>query len=129
MKILKELIITNALKYTEKGGVSLKLSGNQTSVMIGVHDSGIGIPSDDIPHLFQKFYRVDNTATREIGGTGLGLYICKEITESMHGKILVESNEGVGSTFTVELPRVMWFMPKSYTNPLACDTINMMQIA
>ncbi|HSX27180.1 MAG TPA: ATP-binding protein, partial [Patescibacteria group bacterium] len=64
------------------------------------------IPVDDIPHLFQKFYRVDNTATRTIGGTGLGLFICRKIIELYNGRIWVESEEGKGSTFFINLPRL-----------------------
>lgn len=106
---LREVITNlfdNAVKYTESGQVGINLRGNQTSVIIDIQDSGIGIPKDDLSHIFQKFYRVDNSSTREIGGTGLGLYICKEIIEAMHGTISVDSTVGVGSTFSITLPRV-----------------------
>lgn len=99
-------LFDNAVKYTESGEISINLRGNQSSVIIDVRDSGIGIPKEDLSHIFQKFYRVDNSSTREIGGTGLGLYICKEIVEVMHGTITVDSTIGVGSTFTITLPRV-----------------------
>ena len=99
-------LFDNAVKYTKAGIVTVGASLKERSVVIRVSDTGMGIAAEDIPHLFQKFYRIDNTATREIGGTGLGLYICKEIIEMMGGKIYVQSTPGTGSTFFVELPRV-----------------------
>jgi DNA topoisomerase VI subunit B len=71
-----------------------------------VKDSGIGIPAEDIPHLFQKFYRVDNSDTREIGGTGLGLYLSRRLAEAMSGNLRVESKYKEGSTFYLEIPRM-----------------------
>ena len=71
---------------------------------IRVSDTGLGIPARDLPHVFDKFYRVQSKATREIAGTGLGLAITKTIVESVGGRIRVESVEGAGTTFTVELP-------------------------
>jgi len=99
-------LIENAIKYTKSGTVTVNVSGDNDSCEITVHDSGIGIPREDIPHLFQKFYRVDNTDTREIGGTGLGLYLCRRLVELIGGKIWVESEYGHGSTFTVSLARL-----------------------
>lgn len=99
-------LITNAIKYTkEQGMVTLDISGDTDHVTVSVVDNGIGIPAEDIPHLFQKFYRVDNTDTREIGGTGLGLYLCRKLVETMNGRIWVESIYGKGSMFFIELPR------------------------
>lgn len=99
-------LFENAIKYTPSGRVSVNVSGDNENVRISVTDSGIGIPAEDIPHLFQKFYRVDNTETREIGGTGLGLYLSRRLVESMGGKLLLESEYKKGSTFTVQLPRL-----------------------
>lgn len=99
-------LIENAVKYTPNGEVSVNVSGDNDTVEISVRDSGIGIPAEDIPHLFQKFYRVDNTDTREIGGTGLGLYLSRRLVESMRGKITVESEYRKGSTFKITLPRL-----------------------
>lgn len=99
-------IFDNAVKYTAEGKVSLGLTGNTEVVQIRVVDTGPGIPADDIPHLFQKFYRVDNTATRTVGGTGLGLFICKKIVELYSGNIWAESKVGTGSTFYINLPRL-----------------------
>jgi two-component system, OmpR family, sensor histidine kinase VicK len=99
-------LIDNAIKYTTQGMVTVGASIKDQAILIRVTDTGSGIAEEDIPHLFQKFYRVDNSATREIGGTGLGLYICRQIVEMMQGKIWVESTLGAGSTFYVQLPRV-----------------------
>lgn len=99
-------LFDNAVKYTESGKVSIGLTGNAEVVQIYIKDTGPGIPADDIPHLFQKFYRVDNSATRTIGGTGLGLFICRKIVELYHGRIWVESEVGKGSCFYINLPRL-----------------------
>ncbi|MDQ2973734.1 MAG: ATP-binding protein [bacterium] len=99
-------LFDNAVKYTDSGSVRLGLSGNDNLVQVHIADTGHGIAQEDIPHLFQKFYRVDNSATRTIGGTGLGLFICKKIVELYSGKIWVESVIGKGSTFYINLPRV-----------------------
>jgi PAS domain S-box-containing protein len=105
---LREVIgnlIENAIKYTLKGDVVVDINGDADHVTISVADSGIGIPKEDQAHLFQKFYRVDNTETREIGGTGLGLYLCRRLVETMNGRLWVDSQYKQGSTFYVELPR------------------------
>jgi PAS domain S-box-containing protein len=99
-------LIDNAIKYTPKGDVTIDIGGDNDHVVISVADSGLGIPKEDQPHLFQKFYRVDNTDTREIGGTGLGLYLCRRLVETMNGRIWVESEYKRGSVFYVELPRI-----------------------
>ncbi len=106
---LREVIanlVENAIKYTPQGTVIIDVGGDSEHVVVTVEDSGIGIPAEDQPHLFQKFYRVDNSDTREIGGTGLGLYLCRRLTEAMDGRIWVESQYKQGSTFFVELPRL-----------------------
>lgn len=99
-------LIENAIKYTPAGAITVDINGDEDRVVISVKDSGIGIPTEDLPHLFQKFYRVDNKDTREIGGTGLGLYLSRRLAEIMGGRIWVESAYGSGSTFFLELPRV-----------------------
>ncbi len=96
----------NAIKYTPAGEVTVDISGTDDKVVVSIKDSGIGIPSEDMPHLFQKFYRVDNVDTREIGGTGLGLYLCRRLAETMGGRIWAESEYKKGSTFFLELPRI-----------------------
>ena len=99
-------LVENAIKYTPRGEVKVDITSDEENVTISVKDSGIGIPAEDMPHLFQKFYRVDNKDTREIGGTGLGLYLSRRLAEIMGGRIWVESVYTQGSTFFVELPRI-----------------------
>lgn len=99
-------LFDNAVKYTDSGKIALGLTGNDNVVQFFVQDTGPGIPREDQPHLFQKFYRVDNSATRTIGGTGLGLFICRKIIELYDGRIWVESEVGKGSTFYMNLPRL-----------------------
>lgn len=99
-------VFDNAVKYTDGGSVTIKLTGNEQVVQVHISDTGAGIPEEDLPHLFQKFYRVDNSATRSIGGTGLGLFICKKIVELYNGNIWAESKVGEGSTFYINLPRL-----------------------
>ena len=78
-----------------------QLHGN---VRFTVSDEGLGIPRDEQERIFEKFYRLDPNLSRGVGGTGLGLYICRELVRRMGGRIWVESREGEGSTFSVELP-------------------------
>jgi signal transduction histidine kinase len=99
-------VFDNAVKYTQAGKITVGLGGNVQNVQVFIQDTGTGIPPDDVPHLFQKFYRVDNSEVRTIGGTGLGLFICKKIVELYGGQIWVESTLGAGSTFRINLPRV-----------------------
>ncbi len=99
-------LIDNAIKYTPKGEVVVDVNGDEDKVIISVKDSGLGIPPEDIPHLFQKFYRVNNMDRQEIGGTGLGLYLVRRLTENMQGRIWVESVFKQGSTFYLQLPRL-----------------------
>lgn len=100
-------LVDNAIKYTEKGDVGVSLdykSGDKKRVVISVSDSGIGIPDDLLPHLFQQFAR-GSGAAKKIQGTGLGLYIAKEIMMAHNGDITAESaGEGKGSVFKVEVP-------------------------
>ncbi len=99
-------LFDNAVKYTAKGGITIRLEADNEMVMMSVEDTGVGIAREDIPHLFQKFYRVDNTATRQVGGTGLGLYLSRKIIELYQGNITLDSELGKGSRFTVSLPRI-----------------------
>lgn len=99
-------LFDNAVKYSEKGKITIGLTGNDSVIQFFLRDTGHGIPAEDIPHLFQKFYRVDNSSTRTIGGTGLGLFICRKIVELYNGRIWVESEIGKGSTFYINVPRL-----------------------
>jgi signal transduction histidine kinase len=106
---LREVITNlfdNAVKYTESGKVTIGLTGDDKVVQFYVRDTGHGIPAEDIPHLFQKFYRVDNSATRTIGGTGLGLFISRKIIELYGGRVWVTSELDKGSTFYINIPRL-----------------------
>lgn len=102
---LLDNIIGNALKYTASGGrvdVSTILHGDY--LLIKVRDTGIGIPKEDIPHVFERFYRVDKARSRRKGGTGLGLALARELTERHGGQIFIESVVDKGTTVTVSLP-------------------------
>lgn len=99
-------LFDNAIKYTDEGKITIGMHAEERQVTISVSDTGAGIPKEDIPHLFQKFYRVDNSATRQIGGTGLGLFISRKIVELYNGRLWVESELGEGSTFHITLPRL-----------------------
>ena len=98
------------MKYTPAGGrvtvnaVFSAGAGAAGTLTIRVSDTGVGIPARDLPHVFDKFYRVQGATTRGIAGTGLGLAITRSIVESHDGRIRVESVEGAGTTFVVELP-------------------------
>ena len=94
--------IENAIKYTKEGAITVDVINKDKRVRVSVKDNGIGIPHEEVPYLFQKFYRVDNSDTREVGGTGLGLYLVKKIVEAMNGVVGVESELGKGSTFWME---------------------------
>ncbi len=104
---LKQLLfnlLENAIKYTPQGKVSISAVRKDKTAVITIADTGIGIPPQDLPHIFERFYRVDKARSREEGGTGLGLAISKEIVEVHGGKIEVESELNKGSTFLVTLP-------------------------
>ncbi len=99
-------LIDNAIKYTPTGKVVARISTDDDLATVSVTDSGIGISPEDQKHLFEKFYRVNSSMTREIGGTGLGLYISRNLVEHYGGKVAVQSTLGKGSTFSFSLPLV-----------------------
>jgi len=105
---LRELLLNlvdNAVKYTPEGGeMMISLERDDDRVKLRVMDNGIGIPTEDQPHIFDRFFRVDKARSREAGGSGLGLSICKWIVEAHGGEISVESEVTKGSLFTVTLP-------------------------
>ena len=101
-------LIDNAIKYTPSGGwikILGELDSDAASVAVTVADSGIGIPRDDLPRVFERFYRVDKARSRELGGTGLGLAIVKHVISSIGGQVTVESRPGEGTRFRVLLPQ------------------------
>jgi signal transduction histidine kinase len=99
-------LVDNAVKYSPNGGVVLvSVEGRPDAVRVSVTDQGLGIPISEQQRVFEKFYRLDTRLTRTGGGTGLGLYIAGELVRRMGGRIAVRSEPGVGSTFTVDLPR------------------------
>jgi len=98
-------LVDNAAKYSPSGGeIVLTLEAQPRKVECSVADSGVGVPAEHLPHIFEKFHRVDNRATREIYGTGLGLFVSKSIVEAHGGTIWAESVFGEGSTFRFTLP-------------------------
>ena len=98
-------LIDNAIKYTEPGGrVEVSLYQKDGKVMFDVEDSGVGIPAEDIPRIFERFYRVDKARSRELGGTGLGLSIVRHLAHALQGDVRVRSKLGAGSVFSVLLP-------------------------
>ena len=98
-------LVANAVKFNREGG-EVRLSSAQKNgrVAIEISDTGVGIPSEDVPRIFERFYRVDKARSRQVGGTGLGLSIAKHVIERMSGSIMVESQLGKGTTFTILLP-------------------------
>jgi signal transduction histidine kinase len=111
-------LLSNAVKFTERGVVRLTLqieplaAGGGEALRLTVQDTGIGIPADKLPILFQKFTQVDSSTTRRFGGTGLGLAICRELAELMGGRMWVDSREGEGSTFHLLAP-----LPRASARP------------
>jgi len=100
-------LLSNAIKYSPRGGrinVDVTEDTKQSQAILSIRDSGIGIPAEQQSLLFRRFSRADNARTLGIGGTGLGLYLCREIVERLGGRIWFESEEGNGSTFCISLP-------------------------
>lgn len=97
-------LVDNAIRYTEKGGVTVRLENKDNGVLLSVSDTGIGIPEEHLPRIFERFYVVDKSRSRKTGGTGLGLSIVKHIVLAHQGKIEVRSAPGFGTTFSVWLP-------------------------
>lgn len=97
-------LVSNAVKYSLEGKIKITATQENNFITIAVHDAGIGIPADKLQHLFDKFYRVRDEKTEKVEGTGLGLWITKQIVELLGGKIYVESIYGTGTVFTFTLP-------------------------
>jgi signal transduction histidine kinase len=97
-------LLDNALKYSE-GPVVVELADKGDEVEISVTDSGPGIYSGDVPQLFERFRQLDGTSTRQHGGVGIGLYLCRRVVEALGGRIWCDSRLGVGSRFAFTLPK------------------------
>ena len=98
-------LVDNAIKYSPDGGrIDVELSASDGRLRFAVRDQGLGIPEAEQERIFEKFHRLDPYLQRGVSGTGLGLYICRELVRQMNGRIWVESSAGEGSTFSVELP-------------------------
>jgi two-component system phosphate regulon sensor histidine kinase PhoR len=100
-------LLDNAIKYGREGGeITISATENdRNEVQFSVRDNGIGIPKEDLPRIFERFYRVDKGRSHELGGTGLGLSIVKHIIQSHGGRVWADSKVGEGSTFYIALPR------------------------
>ncbi len=99
-------LVSNAVKFTESGGITIRVTRSETEGIVTVTDSGIGIPKSELGAVFDEFHQVDGASTRKHGGTGLGLAIAKRFVELMKGSISVESELGKGSAFSIRLPIV-----------------------
>jgi len=98
-------LLSNAIRHTPEGGrVAITLSAQADQVRLRVQDSGPGIPPEDLPHIFDRFYRSDKARSRAEGGTGLGLSIARRLAQAHGGDIAAASTPGLGATFTVVLP-------------------------
>jgi two-component system, OmpR family, phosphate regulon sensor histidine kinase PhoR len=105
LALLASNLLDNAIRYTGRGGrVTLSVAARDGAAVLTVADTGIGIPTRDLPRIFERFYRVDRARSRDTGGTGLGLSIARHVAERHGGRIAARSELGRGSTFTVTLP-------------------------
>jgi len=104
VKQIMNNLITNAIKYTPQGKVNISSLQKSSLASITVSDSGVGIPPEELPNLFSKFHRIKEEKTKDERGTGLGLWITKQLVETLGGKIYVQSIYGSGSSFTFTLP-------------------------
>ena len=104
LKHVLQNLINNAIKFTENGSVTVFAECSSKPVEFKVKDTGIGMPQDMLPSIFQMFRQLDSSSTRSYGGSGVGLYIVKKFVDLLGGTIEVESTLGEGSTFTVTLP-------------------------
>ena len=104
LKVVIKNLIGNATKFTEKGSITVNAYGCGSGIEIDVIDTGVGIPADELPIIFEPFRQLESAKTRRFGGTGLGLHIVKRLLELLGGRITVESEVGHGSTFRVWMP-------------------------
>jgi two-component system phosphate regulon sensor histidine kinase PhoR len=105
LAIALDNLLANAIAYTDRGSVTIRLSASDDTVGVVVSDSGVGIPAEHLPRIFERFYRVDAARGRTSGGTGLGLSLVRNAVERSGGSVEISSQAGVGTTVTVSLPR------------------------
>ena len=119
-KIVLNLVV-NAIKFTPSGGtIEVRTSEANGRLMVSVADTGVGIPPDVLPRIFERFWQVDNSSTRKFQGAGIGLSLVRSLCEAMDGSIRAESELGRGTTFFVELPAVQGCL--LYTSPSPRDS-------
>lgn len=106
IKIVFKNILTNAIKFSSPDSqpVSIRLKDRPPNIVLQIADHGIGIPQDELPFIFEPFYRVDKSRTKDTGGYGLGLSLCKTIMEAHGGRIQIDSTPNVGTTVTLFFP-------------------------
>ncbi|MEO5603280.1 MAG: ATP-binding protein [Cyclobacteriaceae bacterium] len=107
-------LLSNAFKYTLKGSITISLTTENNQVLLKVKDTGVGIPENELPKMFQRFHRVQNVVGRTYEGTGIGLSLVSELVKLHGGEISVQSNEAEGSVFTVSIPTGKWHLPKEH---------------
>jgi two-component system, OmpR family, phosphate regulon sensor histidine kinase PhoR len=100
-------LLDNAIAYTEAGSVAVSVKATESSVRVKVKDTGVGINAEHLGRIFERFYRIDRARSRHSGGTGLGLALVRHVVERSGGSVAVASEPGVGTTFTITLPRAL----------------------
>ena len=114
LAVALDALIENAVNHTREGDtIELGVRGTATSAVLSVHDSGTGIPAEDLERIFDRFARADSGRERRTGGFGLGLSIVRTIVEAHGGRIDVQSHEGAGTTFEIELPVAAGSRPRA----------------
>jgi CheY-like chemotaxis protein/anti-sigma regulatory factor (Ser/Thr protein kinase) len=118
-------LLSNAFKYTLDGSITLRLFADNENAILEVEDTGVGIPKKDLPHMFERFHRVENVVGRTYEGTGIGLSLIKELVQLHAGTIGVKSKEGKGSTFTVKIPFGKEHLPagQTYETPAELEEV------
>ncbi|NKE73244.1 ATP-binding protein [Candidatus Manganitrophus noduliformans] len=117
-------LLSNAIKFTEEGSIAISAVDSDGGILLSIEDTGIGIREEDLPVIFDAFRQIDGSATREAGGSGLGLTIVKKILEVLQGRIEVRSKPGKGSTFTIFLPEDLPNLPKPISTPSGAPSAN-----
>ena len=115
----------NAIRYSPRAAaITVEASALDGGLLVSVHDQGGGIPPESQERIFERFYRVDQSATRSAGGVGLGLYICRKLSETLGGRLWLERSDGDGSAFALWLPTSPSARPQREAAPLGRDRLN-----